>query len=146
MAGLAKSRAVLVTGASSGIGLACCRLLASRGWRVALADVNVDDGEKAAAEIRAQHAGSDAVFYPLDVCDEAQTEDTVAAVVDQYGSIDGAIANAGVVFQKPFLETTTEEYTRVINTNLVVRAAILKPTCSPAANNCSCCRCDHLAA
>lgn len=114
-------KTVLITGASSGIGLACCRLLASRGWRVALADRNVSDGERAAAEIRVKYAGSDAVFYPLDVCDEAQTEDTVEQVVLRYGALNGAIANAGVVHQKPFLETTTEEYTNVINTNLLVR-------------------------
>ena len=114
-------KAVLVTGASSGIGLACCRLLASRGWRVALADMNESDGRSAAAEIRAKHADSDATFYPLDVCDEAQTEETVEQVVGRYGGLHGAIANAGVVHQKPFLETTTEEFTKVLNTNLLVR-------------------------
>ena len=115
---------VLVTGASSGIGLACCRLLASRGWRVALADINVSDGERAAEEIRHKHSGSDATFYPLDVCDEAQTEETVDQVVQQYGELNGAIANAGVVHQRPFLETTIEEYKRVLDTNLLVRSIL----------------------
>lgn len=114
-------KAVLVTGASSGIGLACCRLLASRGWRVALADINESDGRSAAAEIRAKHADSDATFYPLDVCDEAQTDETVEQVVRRYGGLHGAVANAGMVHQKPFLETTTEEFTKVLNTNLLVR-------------------------
>ena len=114
-------KAVLVTGASSGIGLACCRLLASRGWRVALADINESDGRSAAAEIRAKHADSDATFYPLDVCDEAQTEETVEQVVRRYGGLHGAVANTGMVHQKPFLETTTEEFTKVLNTNLLVR-------------------------
>lgn len=115
------SKAVFVTGASSGIGLACCRLLASRGWRVALADINVKDGQTAAAQIREQHSGSDARFYPLDVCNEVQTENTVEQIIADYGGLDGAIANAGVVYQKPFLETSTEEFQSVVHTNLLVR-------------------------
>ena len=89
---------------------------------MALADINVNDGERAAAEIRDKHSGSDATFYPLNVCDEAQTEETVNQVVQQYGELNGAIANAGVVHQRPFLETTTEEYKRVLDTNLLVRS------------------------
>jgi len=88
---------------------------------VALADINESDGRSAAAEIRAKHADSDATFYPLDVCDEAQTEETVEQVVRRYGGLHGAVANTGMVHQKPFLETTTEEFTKVLNTNLLVR-------------------------
>ena len=113
------SRCALVTGAASGIGLACARLLAERGWRVALADTTEADGRAAAAEICELHPGSNASFYLLDVRDEAQTEATVSKVVADFGRLDGAIANAGVVFQKSFLETTTEEFTRVLDVNLL---------------------------
>jgi hypothetical protein len=61
------ARCVLITGASSGIGLACAGVLAERGWRVALADVNEAAGRAAAADIHAMHPGSAAAFYPLDV-------------------------------------------------------------------------------
>ena len=110
MAGLAGS-AVLVTGAASGIGRACCQVLAARGWRVALADREEEAGRAAAAELRQAHAGCEARFYPLDVRDEEQTEGVVGSVVDDFGRLDGAVANAGVVFQRPFVDTTLEEFT-----------------------------------
>eukprot|EP01052_Picozoa_sp_SAG31_P016119 SAG31_NODE_1056_length_10132_cov_2.873816_6_plen_269_part_00 len=113
------ARCVLVTGAASGIGLACACLLAEQGWRVALADCIETSGRKAAARIRELHPKSEARFYRLDVRDEAQTEETVSKALLDFGQLDGAIANAGVVFQKPFLETSTEEFKRVVDVNLL---------------------------
>jgi len=89
--GRVDGKAVLVTGAASGIGRATAALLAAEGARVAVADIAVEPGEAAAAEI-----GGDACFIPLDVRDEARWREATAAVVPRFGRLDVLVNNAGL--------------------------------------------------
>ena len=106
-------RTVLITGGARGIGLATARLAASRGARVALLDM---DGDEAAA--RARDIGDAAAGFPADVRDSAALEAAVAAVLDRFGNIDVAIANAGIAPPPRSVMTVEREaFERVIDIN-----------------------------
>ncbi|MDF1505420.1 SDR family oxidoreductase [Roseisolibacter sp. H3M3-2] len=90
--------AVLLTGASSGIGRALARQLAEQGAWLALAARTRDELEEVAAECRAAGAaaGARAVAIPTDVADEAQCRAAVERAVAEFGRLDVLVANAGI--------------------------------------------------
>src|SRR5512144_2834061 len=105
-------RAAIVTGAARGIGLACARRLASDGARVTLADVDADEGGKAAASI----AGG--TFVRADVSIKEDVEALVARVVADAGRIDILVSNAGITHACGFLDLAEEDFDRVLRVNL----------------------------
>jgi NAD(P)-dependent dehydrogenase (short-subunit alcohol dehydrogenase family) len=84
------SRVVLVTGGSSGIGLALARRVVEEGGAVVIGARGVDKGEAAAREFGAH-------FVRADVTEEADAAALVDAALDRYGRLDGAFNNAGGV-------------------------------------------------
>lgn len=88
-----KGKVILVTGASSGIGLASARALAREGAQAILAARSLDKLETEAATLRAN--GSAALAVRLDVGDPASVERAVTQILDQFGHVDVAINFAG---------------------------------------------------
>ncbi|MFN8484300.1 MAG: SDR family oxidoreductase [Anaerolineae bacterium] len=111
-----QDRVAIITGAARGIGLACARRFAAEGAKVVLADVNMAAGQAAADGIRA--AGGDAAFVACDVSQKAQVETLVAAAVSAFGRVDIVVNNAGLNHKAEFLETTEEDWDRVIAVDL----------------------------
>lgn len=87
------NKVALVTGAGSGIGAVVARSLAKGGARVVAVDV-AGSGQDTADAIVA--AGGEARFLQCDIQDSAAVAATVAAAVDQFGSLDIAVNNAGI--------------------------------------------------
>jgi NAD(P)-dependent dehydrogenase (short-subunit alcohol dehydrogenase family) len=119
-------RVAVVTGASRGIGRAIALALAGAGADVALAGRDVARLDAVAGEIR--DGGRRALAVPADVTDRGQVDALVARTVDELGGLDVVVNNSGVVSSLPLLETTDEEWDRVLDTNLrgvflVTRAA-----------------------
>ncbi|GGM60766.1 NADP-dependent 3-hydroxy acid dehydrogenase YdfG [Halarchaeum rubridurum] len=85
----------LVTGASSGIGAATARELASRGANVVLSARREERLETLAAEITDDH-GAEAVAHPTDVTDAVAVEALVDATVERFGGLDVVVSNAGL--------------------------------------------------
>jgi short-subunit dehydrogenase len=108
---LSSPRVVVVTGASSGIGRAIVRALATRGAKLGLIARNEEALEAAADEVR--RAGGEALVLPLDVADAEAVERAAAAVEERWGPIDVWINNAMATVFAPVAETTAEEYRRV---------------------------------
>ena len=110
-------RVALVTGGGSGLGQAAARILAGRGARVVVADVNDAGGAETVEQCRA--AGSEAVFVHTDVTQEDQVEAAVATAVDTWGRLDAALNNAGTTGPaKPTADYTLEEWNAVVALNL----------------------------
>jgi len=84
-------RVAIVTGAGSGIGAACARLLAERGAQVIVADLDLDAAEKVAADL-----GENALAVGVDVADPSSCEEMVRAAVSAFGRLDVAVNNAGI--------------------------------------------------
>ena len=80
-----------ITGGGSGLGAATARLLVENGAHVALADVDEEAGEQMASQI-----GSGAEFVRTDVTDEESVQDSLDAVVEIFGSLNGAVNCAGI--------------------------------------------------
>jgi NAD(P)-dependent dehydrogenase (short-subunit alcohol dehydrogenase family) len=95
---------VLITGASSGIGLAAAHLFAERGWRVAATMRNPSDGSALAGHSKVE-------LLALDVTDAGSVIAAVAAAQDAFGRIDVLVNNAGYGLFGPF-ETASDEQIR----------------------------------
>ncbi|HEU5302553.1 MAG TPA: glucose 1-dehydrogenase [Acidimicrobiia bacterium] len=112
-----EGRVALVTGGGSGLGQAASRLLAERGARVVVADVN--DGGGAETVAQCEQAGSEAVFVHTDVTAEDDVAGAVAVAVDRWGRLDCAVNNAGTTGpSKPTADYTLEEWNAVVALNL----------------------------
>lgn len=112
-----REKSVLVTGAASGIGRAVAVAFAQQGARVAVNHL----GRAAEAQATAQaveQAGGAALVVEADVCERAQVRAMADEVVRRFGRIDVLVNNAGIVLVKPFLDTTPEDWRRVIETDL----------------------------
>jgi 2-keto-3-deoxy-L-fuconate dehydrogenase len=110
------NKVALVTGAGSGIGREIALLYARQGARVVVADLNTEAAGAVTAEIAA--AGGVANAQPLDVANEAQAKEAIADTVQRYGRIDILVNNAGISQVGNLLETTSEEFDRVMSVNL----------------------------
>ena len=108
---MAKDKAVLITGAGSGIGEACAHAFATAGARLALADI-----DRAAAERVAAACGG-ATVIQADCGDVASIEAMVDAAVEALGGIDAAVNNAGVTRHADIMELTEADWDRIHRVN-----------------------------
>ena len=106
----------LITGASSGIGEASARALASQGAKVALAARRLERMERLAAEIGGH--GHTALAIEADLADQPQAIAAVDRTVDELGRLDIVVNNAGVMLLGPIENAPTEEWDRMIDLNL----------------------------
>ena len=109
------TKVALVTGAARGIGLAAARKFLDEGWAVGLLDI---DGETLAQAVAAIAAPERTLALVCDVAIPDQAAQAVATLTQRFGRLDALVNNAGVAVFKPALETTFEEWNRVLAVNL----------------------------
>jgi NAD(P)-dependent dehydrogenase (short-subunit alcohol dehydrogenase family) len=111
-------KAVVVTGAASGIGLATAQRFGAEGARITLADLHLAALQTAAETVRA--AGAPEVLPRVcDVSQEAAVEHTVAETLKQFGRLDVVVNNAGLMIFKPLQEHTLEDWLRLLQVDLL---------------------------
>ncbi len=107
-----RGRVALVTGGASGIGLASATVLAERGWRVVIGDLDSERCRAAAGPI-----GAEAVAF--DVSDEAATEGAIQQFEDRFGPVEALMANAGLIQPPTAPEAfALVDFDRIIAVNL----------------------------
>lgn len=111
-----QDKVILITGASSGIGEACARLLAEKGARLLLGARRTDRLQQLVDEIR--QAGGKADFRHLDVTRQEDSQAFVDAAVAQYGRVDVLINNAGVMPLSRLDVLKVDEWNRMIDVNV----------------------------
>ncbi|CAA0078759.1 3-alpha-(or 20-beta)-hydroxysteroid dehydrogenase [BD1-7 clade bacterium] len=116
-------KTAIITGAAQGMGAVTAKLFVENGANVVIADILEDKGQALADEL-----GDAAAFVKLDVTNEANWQDAVAAA-EKLGPLNVLVNNAGILAFKSIAEQTAEEYTHILNINLVgcyngIRAAI----------------------
>lgn len=111
-------KVAIVTGAASGIGLATAKRLAHEGARVTIADLDSEKAQAAAAELTAAGAAG-ALGFKCDVGNESDVIACVTATLDRFGRFDALVNNAGLMVFKPLEEQTSEDWSRVLNVDLL---------------------------
>lgn len=113
--GRVSGKAAVVTGGASGIGKEACLLLAKEGAKVAVLDMDAA-GSSVAEEIS---RSGEAVFFKLDVTDEAAVKEALAEVKKRFGRLDILVNNAGITgVRKPTHEITGQEWDHVMDVNV----------------------------
>lgn len=110
-------KAVLITGASTGIGAALARAFAAQGAKVGLHyNSSRDAAETLATEIG--DSGGTVVLVQADACDSAALAGAVEEAADKLGGLDGLINNAGGMVKRiPYADATEEDYDRIMDLN-----------------------------
>jgi NAD(P)-dependent dehydrogenase (short-subunit alcohol dehydrogenase family) len=111
-----ENRVALVTGAGSGIGRATALRLAQEGAKIGVADWNAETGRATEQMIRDQ--GGYAVFVEADVSKVVDTERIVAETAARFGAVNILVNSAAVMLEKTAVDTTEEEWDRIVNINL----------------------------
>lgn len=109
------NRVAFVTGGAQGIGGGISEALGAQGFRVAIADLNLD-----AAKLTAQRiidAGGEAIAVAVDITDTASVHEAVAATTDALGDIEVVVNNAGWDDFMPFVKTTEDFWDKILDIN-----------------------------
>jgi len=104
----------LVTGGAAGIGKAIAKSMAAEGARVVVADLN-EEGAGKTAEKLGEGKG---LAVKADVSCEADVVAAVKAAVDTFGRLDIMVNNAGIILQAKVIETSAEDWDRILTNNL----------------------------
>ncbi|MCQ2230018.1 MAG: 3-oxoacyl-[acyl-carrier-protein] reductase [Bacteroidales bacterium] len=114
---LLEGKTAIVTGAARGIGKALALKFASEGANIAFTDLVInEDAQQTEKEIAAM--GVKVKAYASNAADFAQTEQVVAAIKEEFGSIDVLVNNAGITKDGLMLRMTEQQWDAVINVNL----------------------------
>jgi NAD(P)-dependent dehydrogenase (short-subunit alcohol dehydrogenase family) len=109
-------RVVWITGAGSGIGAACVEEFARRGAWVALSGRRREPLERAAETVRA--LGQRALVLPVDVTEDGAQEGVVETIVEEFGRLDVALANAGYAVSGRILDVPAAQWRRQLDVNV----------------------------
>ena len=108
-------KVALVTGAARGIGLATAKRFLAEGWLVALLDI---ERELLNSAVAALPDPDHTLALPCDVSDSKAVAGAMAAIEQRFGRLDALVNNAGVAVFAPLLETSDEDWKRVLEVNL----------------------------
>ena len=111
----AVARVALITGAARGIGLAIAQWFDANEWRVVLLDIDGDQLQRTFAQWPHRER---ALALHADVSNPMQVADAVRQTEAAFGRVDALVNNAGVAVFKPLLQTSFDEWRRVMATNL----------------------------
>lgn len=111
-----KSKVALVTGAGGGLGTAIAKRFAGEGAAVLCTDRDLAKAEATAADV--VKSGGKAHAFRADVADARDCAEQVAETVERFGGIDILVNNAGIALHKLALDTSLEDWERVLRINL----------------------------
>ncbi|MGK2317689.1 SDR family NAD(P)-dependent oxidoreductase [Gordonia rhizosphera] len=109
-------KVAVVTGGASGMGEATCHELGRRGHRVAVLDIDESGAQRVAEDLRAQ--GVTSIGIAADVTKRPSVDEAFAKVRSELGPVGILVTSAGLVGFAPFLELTTDAWTRLLDVNL----------------------------
>ncbi len=130
MTKLLQDRIALVTGGGQGLGQAICQRLAAEGAHLVVADLNEETAVATATDIAAA-TGRQTMALKVDVTNEAQVAAMVAQTLAEFGQLDIAVSNAGILFAGEITEFPAEKWRAVMNVNLFGYFMVAKHVAQP---------------
>jgi 3-oxoacyl-[acyl-carrier protein] reductase len=103
----------IITGAATGIGRTMASAFAAEGAQVIVADIDGERGQKTAADLSSE--GWDAVNITTDITRPDQVQSLIDSTIARFGRIDALVNNAGTGLNKPFIDTTLDEWQRLMD-------------------------------
>lgn len=111
-----KGKTAIVTGGAQGLGYAMAEAMAQAGANIAIADINLPLAKQAAEEIKQYNTNCIAVY--CDVTDEDSANKAVGEILDQLGSLDILLNNAGICIHENSEDVTLDNWHKVMGVNL----------------------------
>ena len=109
-----QDKVIIITGAAQGMGETHARLCMEEGAKVVLTDINSEKGDALAKEL-----GDNALFIKHDVTNEDDWAKVVKAIQEKFGQIDVLVNNAGITTHKSILDTSVDDYRKILEINQV---------------------------
>lgn len=109
-------KVAIITGGARGIGEATAKKFAKEGARLVIADINEENMEATANEIKA--SGGEVSSILVDVRDKASVENMIDYAIKKYGRLDILVNNAGITMDSTLLKMTEDQWDKVVDVNL----------------------------
>ena len=109
-----QDKVIIITGAAQGMGATHARLCIEAGAKVVLTDIDTEKGQALAAEL-----GSQALFIQHNVTSEDDWAQVIAATEAHFGTVNVLVNNTGITQSKSILETSLDDYRRILEINQV---------------------------
>ena len=110
------NKIAIITGGSNGIGKAAVLKFIEEGAKVAIWDVNEEDGNKLVEELNKE--GEDAIFQKVNVASFQDVQTAMDKTVEHFGTVDILVNNAGITRDSTLKKMTPEQWQQVIDVNL----------------------------
>jgi NAD(P)-dependent dehydrogenase (short-subunit alcohol dehydrogenase family) len=111
-----QGQSIIITGGSRGLGAAIAQVLGEEGAHLVIADLALERAQDRVAVLA--ESGIKALAMPLDVGDEEQVRQVIAATRERFGRLDAVINNAAIDITVPISELSSTDWERVVQTNL----------------------------
>jgi NAD(P)-dependent dehydrogenase (short-subunit alcohol dehydrogenase family) len=119
-----KNKVILITGGTSGIGLACTEHFARQGAKVVTMSIQPEQGKALADRLTAE--GHDCIFHFGDVSKEAEVKAAIDLALTRFGRLDCVHANAGLLRNQKITELAVEDFHALVNVNLLGAVLVAK--------------------
>lgn len=117
-----EGKTAVITGGSTGLGLAITRCFIGAGAKVAVISMESEEKGKSALE----EFGDNAAYYQFDITDTEEVQKVADTIIAHHGSVNILVNNAGNHCKKPIEEMSVSDYTNVLNVHLVGAFALTK--------------------
>lgn len=113
-----RGRNYVVTGGAQGIGFAVTRAICEMGGNVAVMDIQDKPANSEAWNSLSRDFGAKTFYIQTDVTRQESLNEAFATAIKELGSLDGLVPAAGIAIDKPFIEQTWEEFTKIQEINV----------------------------